>query len=245
MARPKLTTQNNAITDEQGTFTGNILKNASDPDGGSEGITVARVDDGYVAGDIGGGKGSNTFVGQYGVLTIEQDGSYTYVLNDGLNLSAGETVVEDFKIKIRDSDREYGQGFLKFTIGGTTNDRPVAVDDPYNVGAAGVTGNVLDNDSDPDGDVLHVGGVIDLATGTNYHITGLGPVEIKGVYGTLTISDTGEFSYQVDYTDPDTVALGGAAGLEKFAYKPHDGQNSEGNNTDYAIIRFSFDETGV
>ncbi len=239
MAKPKLSTQTQTLSDDQGTYTGNILTSASDPDGGT--LTVARVDDGYVAGDIGGGKGSNSFVGQYGVLTIEQDGSYTYVLNAGLNLKSGDVLVEDFKIKIRDGQGEYGQGFLKFQIDGTTNNRPVAVDDTYTVGAGAFTGNVLSNDSDPDGDALHVGGVIDLSTNTNYHITGKGPVEIKGMYGTLTISDTGAFEYVVDYNDPDTIALNGAAGVEKFAYKPHDGQNGEGNNTDYGIIKFNFD----
>ncbi len=238
MAKPKLSTQTMSMTDDSKTFTGNVLAGASDADGDT--MTVARVDDGYVAGTIGGGKGGNTFVGQYGVLTIAQDGSYTYELNPGLNLKAGDTIVEDFKIKVRDGTGEYGQGFLKFEINGSTNDRPVAVDDNYVVGATGVTGNVLSNDSDPDGDALHVGGVIDLSTNTNYHITGKGPVEIKGVYGTLTISDNGQFTYVVDYNDPDTIALNGGAGVEKFAYKPHDGQNGEGNNTDYAIITFDF-----
>ena len=235
---PKMVSQNNTMTDDSKTFSGNALAGATDAD--NDTITVARVDSSYVAGGIGGGKGSNSFVGQYGVLTIAQDGTYIYTLNAGLNMKDGATLIEDFVLKIRDSQGAYSTGVLKFNISGTTNDRPVAVDDFYMVGSNGSTvGNVLSNDSDPDGDALHVGGVIDLATNTNYHITGLGNVTIKGVYGTLTISDTGAFTYAVDYTDPDTIALNGGTAIDKFAYKPHDGQNGEGNNTDYALLQFT------
>jgi VCBS repeat-containing protein len=237
-SKPNLPDQTISFNENTRTMSGNILSNATDADGDT--ITVARVNDGYVAGQIGGGKGGNVFQGKYGTLTIAQDGSYTYELNAGLNIKNGQTMVEDFKIKIRDGSGMYDQAFLTFDIAGAANRKPVAVDDFVSTNSGVVGGNVLANDSDPDGDTLHVGGVIDLATNTNYHITGMSDVQIKGVYGTLTISSNGAFSYAVDYTDPDTVALNGAQGVEKFAYKPHDGQNGEGNNTDYALLNIAF-----
>jgi VCBS repeat-containing protein len=241
MAKPNLANATEQLNETARTYSGNILVNASDADGDT--ITVARVNGGYVAGDIGGGKGSNTFVGTYGTLVVGQDGSYTYTLNSGVNIKAGDNVVETFTIKIRDGNGQYDQGTLKFAIAGEGNQKPMAVDDVYTTNSSIIGGNVLANDSDPDGDTLHVGGVIDLATNTNYHITGKGDVEIKGVYGTLVISDDGNFTYTVDATDPDTIALNGGAGVEKFAYKPHDGQNSQGNNTDYALLTFNFNST--
>lgn len=246
MAKPKLNDQVQSFNETNRTYSGNLLANggATDSDAGDT-ITVARVNGGYVAGDIGGGKGSNTFVGTYGTLVIEQDGSYTYTLNAGVNIAAGTNVTESFTIKIRDGSGNYDQGYLKFAVTGQANQRPVAVDDVYQVSANGTfSDNVLSNDSDPDGDTLHVGGVIDLSTNTNYHITGKGVVEIEGKYGTLFISDDGSFNYVVDYSDPDTIALNGGAGVEKFAYKPHDGQNSQGNNTDYALLTFNFAGAG-
>ncbi|MDQ1230682.1 MULTISPECIES: Ig-like domain-containing protein [unclassified Sphingomonas] len=237
-SRPDLPNQKISFNENARTISGNILQNATDADGDT--ITVARVNDGYVAGTIGGGKGGNVFQGKYGTLTIAQDGTYTYELNAGLNIKNGQTMVEEFKIKIRDSSGMYDQAYVSFDIGGEANRKPVAVDDFVSTNSGIVGGNVLFNDSDPDGDTLHVGGVIDLATKTNYHITDMTDVQIKGVYGTLTISSNGAFTYQVDYSDPDTIALGGAQGVEKFAYKPHDGQNGEGNNTDYALLNIAF-----
>ncbi|WP_428970323.1 Ig-like domain-containing protein [Sphingomonas sp. Xoc002] len=243
MAKPIFNDQTIAFNETSRTIKGNILTNGGATDADNDTITVARVDGAYIAGSIGGGKGVNVIQGQYGTLTIAQDGSYTYELNKGVNFVAGSTMVEDFTIKIRDSQGNYDQGVIKFDVAGQANQRPVAIDDFVTTNSTVAGGNVLANDRDPDGDTLHVGGVIDLATNTNYHITGLGNVEIKGVYGTLTINDKGVFSYVVDQTDPDTIALNGNAGVEKFAYKPHDGQNGQGNNTDYAILTIEFNAT--
>lgn len=236
MTKPSITKQAHTITDDTGSYTGNILIDGGAFDADGDTVTVANVDGQFLAGAIGGGKGSNTIVGDFGVLTVYQDGSYTYKLNAGLNLSDGDSLVESFNIKVRDGTGNYSSTTLKFDIQGTTNDKPVAVDDFYSTNSTFIGGNLLLNDSDPDGDVLHVGGVI--VNGTNYHITGLGEVTIAGVYGTLKISDNGAFTYTVDQTDPDTIAAGGSF-VEKFAYKPHDGQNGEGNNTDYALVEIA------
>jgi VCBS repeat-containing protein len=237
MAKPSITKQSHSITDDDGGFSGNFLIDGAASDADGDTVTVANVDGQYVAGLIGGGKGSNVIVGAFGVLTIEQDGSYTYVLNEGLNLGAGDSILEDFQIKVRDGTGNYSSTTLKFEILGTGNDAPIAVDDHYTVAGVSAVGNVLDNDSDPDGDALHVGGVV--VNGVNYHITGEGNTSIEGIYGTLVINDTGAFTYLLDTSDEDTIAVGGH-GVETFAYKPHDGQNGEGNNSDYAIVEITF-----
>lgn len=237
MTKPTISKQTHSITDDAGSYSGNVLIDGAAFDADGDTITVANVDGQYTAGLVGGGKGTNTIIGDYGVLTIYQDGSYTYELNPGLNLGPSDSVVEDFSIKIRDGSGLYSSTTLKFEVLGTTNDKPIAVDDHYTVSGVSAAGNLLDNDSDPDGDALHVGGVI--VDGVNYHITGLGNTSIEGIYGTLVINDTGAFTYLLDTTDADTIAAGGH-GVEKFAYKPHDGQNGEGNNTDYALVEIVF-----
>lgn len=235
MAKPILFKNTFGLTDDQDTITGNFLDYASDADG--DPLTVANVDGQYVAGFIGGGKGSNTIAGTYGTLTVYQDGSFVYDLNDGLNLASGDVLVEDFSVKIRDSSGLYASNIFKFEITGTSNDAPVAVDDFYGTAGGTVSGNILDNDFDPDGDVLYAARIF---SGSNTAaLAGAGDVTFEGVYGTIVINETGAFTYTVNYMDADTVAAGGT-GTEVFFYKPGDAQFGEGNNYDYGKIEISF-----
>jgi VCBS repeat-containing protein len=242
MAKPKLNHQLVNFSEGAGSYTGNVLSGASDADGDT--ITVARVNDDLVGGAIGGNKAVNEFVGKYGTLVIAENGSYTYTLNEGVDIPAGQQAVESFKIKVRDGTGNHDQAYLKFAVTGESNRAPIAGNDPYRFDSDFVSGNVLNNDRDPDGDTLFVAHVIRPSTGESQHITGRGTVAIEGTYGTLFIDDTGAFTYQVNMSDPDTIAAGFAA-TEKFAYKPHDGRNSEGNNTDYAHLTFKFDASDV
>lgn len=235
MAKPILLKNTYGLTDDQDTITGNFLDFASDADG--DPLTVANVDGQFVAGFIGSGKGSNTIVGDYGVLTVYQDGSFVYDLNDGLNLGAGDVLVEDFRVKIRDATGLYASNTFTFNITGTSNDAPVAVDDFYGAVGGSVSGNILDNDFDPDGDVLYAARIF---SGANTEaLAGRGDVALQGVYGTIVINESGAFTYTVDYADADTIAAGGT-GTETFFYKPGDAQFGEGNNYDYGKIEISF-----
>ncbi len=235
MAKPILSKNTFSLTDDQDTIAGNFLDFAFDADG--DPLTVANVDGQFVAGFIGGGKGSNTIVGTYGTLTVYQDGSFVYDLNDGLGLMDGEVLVEDFQVKIRDGSGLYASNSFKFNIVGTTNDAPVAVDDLYSAVGGTVSGNILDNDFDPDGDVIYAGRI--YSGSDSAALTGAGDVTFEGVYGTIVINDTGAFTYTVDYMDADTIAAGGT-GTEVFFYKPGDAQFAEGNNWDYGKIEISF-----
>lgn len=224
MTKPILYKQSYDLTDIDGGFSGNLLEGHSfDADGDT--LTIANIDGKFVNGTYNQ-KGSNSFDGDFGTLVVFDDGTYTYTLHAGLNLKAGDSVVEDFTIKIRDTQGNYASSTVKFNIQGTPNEKPIAVDDAFAIAGGTSSGNLLANDSDPNGDILHVGSVI--VNGTNYHITGLGDQTILGQYGTLVISDNGSFNYS--YFD------GVTSGTEKFAYKAHDGQNGEGHNTDYAIV---------
>jgi VCBS repeat-containing protein len=87
------------------------------------------------------------------------------------------------------------------------------------------TGNVLTNDSDPDGNPLSVAGVAAGTPGTAPS-TGVGS-PIVGTYGSLTVAAGGTWNYALDNLDPDTAALGQlgqpASGQDIFTYAVSDG----------------------
>ncbi|WP_430734435.1 VCBS domain-containing protein [Halodesulfovibrio aestuarii] len=74
-----------------------------------------------------------------------------------------------------------------------------------------VSGNVLTNDIDPDGDVLTVT-----------------PFTSKGRYGTFTLGSDGNWTYTLDNEDSDVVALGDGGTLtDSITYTVSDGQTSD------------------
>lgn len=87
------------------------------------------------------------------------------------------------------------------------NQPPVAVGDQAHVGEdAAVTGNVLANDSDPDGDVLTV--VAARTAGGIDQSTASGEIVIVGAYGTITIRADGHYSYVADAAAAQALGAG-------------------------------------
>ncbi len=204
------------FTDDQGSVSGNVLVGATDPDGDT--IVVAGLD----GQRVGGPKGSTVFDGVYGTLTIYPDGDYTYVAHDGLGLKVTDVVSEQFQFKVSDGHGGFDVGFLKFTIDGTTNNRPVAVDDMNTTTGGVASGNVLSNDSDQDHDILRVS-FVDDSSGHHYIAEG-GSYTAHGVYGDLTINADGSYTYTAGgaaYT-----ALTGDA-TDSFNYKIYDHTKNE------------------
>lgn len=112
---------------ESATITGNVMGGAGaaagdvadidldaddDPTAGDGSVVVTTIEytgsgAPYQATNTGGGVSSGTKVdGEFGTLTINPDGSYEYVLDDGAvdSLNAGETRSEEFTYEISDSD---------------------------------------------------------------------------------------------------------------------------------------------
>ena len=194
---------------------GNVLDNDSDPEG--DALMVANA--GLIA-------------GQYGTLTLNIDGSYGYDLDDlnaaVITLQDGETLTDAFTYVANDGS-EQTEAELLITVHGA-NDPPLALDDVAAVQAGTtvlnpdgsidrvdmapgpVVGNLLDNDSDPEGDALTVDNV------------GL----IAGQYGTLTLSSDGSYSYDLDDLNADVIALKAGEGLaDTFEYTAGDGVKSD------------------
>ena len=180
------------------TATGNVLSNDSDVDQG----TVLSV------------VNAGVFAGQFGQLTLNADGSYTYALDNSSlavqSLAQGQVVTETFAYQASDGITST-PSTLTVTITGT-NDAPVtsvdtaAVQEDINVVA---TGNVLANDTDVD-----QGTVLTVANAGVF----------VGNYGSLTLNADGSYTYALDNTSLGVQSLAqGQVVTETFAYQATDG----------------------
>ncbi|MEK1908244.1 MAG: VCBS domain-containing protein, partial [Pseudomonas sp.] len=190
---------------------GNVLSNDSDPDGDALSVSA-----------ISGGTLGQALAGTYGTLTLNANGSYTYVVNNSLPAVqalrlSGNQLNETFSYTVRDARGGTSAAQLMVVISGK-NDAPVAGNDtivaqeqggtanntpgidPDSIGDPGNFANLLDNDSDVDsGDSKTINGIrtgSESAGGTFSNISG--SQVIQGQYGTLTIFANGNYQYAVD-----------------------------------------------
>ncbi|MDP2760911.1 MAG: Ig-like domain-containing protein [Sideroxyarcus sp.] len=177
---------------------GNVLANDIDVDPGAV-LQVANA---------------GTFIGQFGVLTLNTDGSYTYALDNSAqgvqSLAEGQAVTDTFDYTATDG-LVATPATLTVSVTGT-NDAPVvvadtaAVQDDLNLTASG---NVLANDSDID-----QGAVLSVANAGTF----------TGQFGTLTLNSDGSYTYQLDNTLSNVRALGaGQVVTDSFDYLATDG----------------------
>ena len=130
-----------------------------------------------------------------GTVTIEADGSFTYIPNADFNGT------DTFTYNLSDGDNQ-AEGSVTITVN-AVNDAPVGVDDTYSAAtgtviSADAASGVLANDSDVDGDALTVDLVADVTSGT------------------LTLNEDGSFEYTADLT-------ANPSGSETFTYALSDG----------------------
>jgi VCBS repeat-containing protein len=154
-----------------------ILSDAVDPSGSP--LTVTAV-----SGANGSGAASQTIAGAYGLLIVQPDGSYRYLLENASG-PTGSPLQDVFTVAVSD-----GNGGTTTAQVDVTVDRPpvarddIAVDiDPTGRSTISATAakGVLANDTSPDGDQLSViavsgaGGVV-----APFHA-------VEGAYGTLAL----------------------------------------------------------
>jgi len=187
---PVAVDDSNSASDNGVAATGNVLTNDSDVD----------------AGDVLSVANPGVQSGTYGTLTLNGDGSYSYIVTDE-SLDDGFTGVESFTVQVSDGT-DTVTSTLTINVSGE-NDAPVAADDSNSASDNGVaaTGNVLTNDSDVDaGDVLSV----------------VNPGVQSGSYGTLTLNGDGSYSYLVTDESLDD----GFTGVESFTVQVSDGTDT-------------------
>src|SRR3546814_12861764 len=89
----------------------------------TDGVADTQGADGAVVTGVAGGSVGEPLAGAYGVLTLNGDGSYSYVLDNASQrvqgLAAGEVLTESFAYTITDGDGDTSAAALTITINGS------------------------------------------------------------------------------------------------------------------------------
>jgi VCBS repeat-containing protein len=189
--------------------TGNALTNDSDRDGDS--LTVSAVNG-------SGGNVGNSIAGTYGHLTVNSDGSYSYVADNAVAIDAAATgshLTDAFNYTASDGNGGTSTTTITFTL-----DRAPTVSADTGLsqaleGGSAVTGNALANDSDRDGDSLTVSAV--AGSGANVGNS------IATTYGHITVNADGSYSYVADNTVAIDAAATGSHLTDSVTYTANDG----------------------
>jgi len=228
---------NNGTAGQPGS--GNALVNDRDVDAGD-----SKAVDGIYLGTLAAGgtfaqvtAGATVVAGTYGTLSITANGNYVYTVNDSLAavqaLKAGEQLRETFTYRMHDTAGASSQAQINIIIQGSY-DTPVArddfafavaVDDGGN-GGLNPTGNVLNNDTDVDANDTKVVTAVGVgAESSNPVLDPLtGSATVVGNYGTLTLNADGSYSFVVDSSNPDIIALGPLGFvIQNYTYQVTDG----------------------
>ena len=205
------------VTGTSGTGGTGVLGNDTDKDG--DAIVVTQVNGS--AANVG-----NSVAGTYGHLTLNANGSYSYIADNAVNIAAGATgshLVDTFTYQVSD-----GLGGLSTTTASFTIDRipTVVADNPpgeaLESGSA-ISGNVLTNDSDRDGDTLTVSQVDGSAGNVGN--------SVAGTYGHLTLNANGTYTYSADITSAIDSAATGSHLTDTFTYQASDGHGGFATQT--------------
>lgn len=188
---------------KEGVPTASGQVNAYDPDGDALHFAFVAPDGSLVT----------SITTEYGVITINPDGSYTYVLNNenANGLAEGDVVNENFTVQV--SDGRGGTATTTVTVNVVgSNDVPTlelgkdhltVTDDGANAAEDAITdgGTALGDDPDAGHDLHYSFGT----DGDGNPIT-----SITDEYGTLTIDpDTGEYTYTLDKNSEAVQKLSG------------------------------------
>ena len=108
------------------TADGNVLTGAGGTDGNAtDGAADTQGADGATVTALQGGIVGTPLVSAYGTLTLNADGSYSYVLNNAAQpvqgLSAGQTLTETFTYMMTDGDGDPATTTLTITINGAND----------------------------------------------------------------------------------------------------------------------------
>lgn len=189
---------------------GNVL--ANDYDGDGDALYVAGVAGTQVP------AGGLIVEGRYGVLTVQQDGSYTYALEGQKVNDLIADTIDTYTYRASDG-RSETEGLLAFAIQAPTPVpalRPTAVNELVGMDASAgspAVGNVLVNDYDLNGDAIYLR-TMGSATVADHE------VNIMGLYGKLGFMTNGDYRYELDQS-----RIEGLDGMvnESFYYKISDG----------------------
>jgi len=129
----------NSLDEGQIDVIGNILSNDYDPDG--DPLSVISID--------GNTNISTGISGDYGTLTCNSLGNYTYTLNNqselAKSLKDGETLIERFDYSISDGNGGNANAVLEITIHGKNNDTGIVISEGFSPDGDGKGDNFIIN----------------------------------------------------------------------------------------------------
>ncbi len=203
---------------------GDVLGDDTDAD--SDTLTVTAVRTGSSEGNGTAGTVGAALTGTYGQLTLNSNGSYTYVANQDAAdaLDSGDVVTDSFNYTVSDGTVT-DIAVIEITVIGI-NDSPVADDETGSIGASNTltvtdgTSDLLHGDTDVDASAsLNVTSIVaTTAGGSATAVTQLtsynsGYTSVTGSYGTLRIGADGTYQY----------IAGSSGGTDVFTYTLSDG----------------------
>ena len=143
---------------------------------------------------VNGGTPGQPVDGQYGKLTLNADGSYTYTLNAGVDVPKGETYTEEFTYTITDKDGDTSEATLTIHVTGDENEPVVTVDTP----------------EPGDANIMVDEGALQAGSGqhTEHGVSGTGSftVQLNGEDGVITVG--GENGWKVTVTGENADVTG-------------------------------------
>ena len=190
--------------------------------------------------------------GKYGSITLNPDGSYSYVLNNDnaavKELSDGETLTEEFTYTYTDADGDIAEGKVTITINGKDNGIVIEPSDP----AAGSDTVTVYESGLADGSQA---GQDDAPTTAEGSLTISAPDGVSSiVIGNVTVFEDGKLTGNTVSTDEGVLtvtAFDAATGKLSFSYElkdnttEHDGTGKDNVSHDLTVTVTDMDGTEV
>jgi VCBS repeat-containing protein len=201
-----------ASADEDGSATGNLLANDTDPNAGDT-ITVSSVAAGGGAAQPVPASGAVSIDGLFGTLMLQSNGSYTYAPGNAAAqaLKHGQVANETFTYTIVDQSGKIATATLTVEVTGT-NDGPLA---------QALTGATAENGAairfTPDFTDVDAGDTAAITIGTG------------GTLGKVVLNGDGTFSYDADGKFESLRA--GQTTTDSFTYTVTDGKGAADTKT--------------
>ena len=207
---------------------GTVISDDTDADSSSS-LSVTSITATTANGSAQTNFSSNTetVIGSYGTLTINSDGSYSYVAGSSAGTDVFTYVVSDGSLTSSTT--------LTFSV--TLGNPPVAANDTDSVNEdATVTqstgsGLLVADDTDADGNTLTVtqiavtGSGDNAVTASSTYNSG-SPETVTGTYGQLTVGADGSYTYVANQSAADDLDAGDRV-TDSFTYTVSDGINTD------------------
>ena len=207
---------------------GDIIDNNDTDADDSASLVVSAVRIGGVEGSGTAGTVGQALTGTYGQLTLNADGSYSYVANQDAadDLDASDQVTDVFNYTLSDGTAT-DTATITITVTGI-NDAPVAdnetgaVNEDATLTVTDGTSDVLHGDTDADDSAsLTVSAIRTGAEGGSGTAGSIGS-GLTGTYGTLTLASDGTYTYVADQSAADDLDASDTA-TDVFTYTVSDG----------------------